>query len=258
MNFIDKIIAIKKEEITEINAKDIFQRLENMSVVESSKKEFLPDQFNIIAEIKRSSPSKGHLAKINDPIALAHQYAQGGVQAISVLTEKKYFNGLLEDLKQVSGSLADTNIAVLRKDFIIDELQIYQAAAFGASAVLLITSMVKDQLAHLIKVALEVGLQPFVETHSLDDIKCAEDAGAKILGINNRNLHTLEVDPEHCLRMIDHVTMSTDIKVVAESGIHSIEQVQAMKKSGFTATLIGEFLVKSNDPAALIQTMLKD
>ncbi|ODN42988.1 indole-3-glycerol phosphate synthase TrpC [Piscirickettsia litoralis] len=257
MNFIEKMIAIKKEEIANINEKEIFEKLDVISLTKSVKKEFLPDAFNIIAEIKRSSPSKGHLAEIADPLALAYQYAQGGVQAISVLTEEKYFNGSLTDLKQVSERLRNTNISVLRKDFIIDELQIYQAAAFGADAVLLITSMVKGELAHLIKVALEVGLQPFVETHSIDEIKIAEDAGATVLGINNRNLHTLEVDPEHCLRMIDHVSSDKGIKIVAESAIHSVDQVKEVRKSGFNAALIGELLVKSDDPKSLIQTMLQ-
>lgn len=252
MNFIEKMIAIKHAEIVQINAEDIFKRIENNSRL---TKKFLPDRFNIIAEIKRSSPSKGSLAEIKDPVALAKQYAAGGVQAISVLTEEKYFNGSLTDLNQVADNLINSNIAVLRKDFIIDELQIYQAAAYGADAVLLITSMVKGQLEHLINIAKEVGLTPFVETHSLDEIKLAEDAGAKVLGINNRNLHTLEVDPEHSLRMIDQV--SKGIKVVAESGIHSLDQLKAIKKSGFSAALIGELLVKSDNPRALIQTMLQ-
>ncbi|SDB85301.1 indole-3-glycerol phosphate synthase [Raineyella antarctica] len=205
----------------------------------------------IIAEVKRSSPSKGALAEIADPAALAEAYAHGGADAISVLTEKHRFGGSLDDLAAVR---ARVDVPVLRKDFITDAYQLYEARAVGADLALLIVASLSDaELAALHATALDLGLTPLVETHTADEVRRAADAGAVLVGVNNRNLNTLEVDIRTFARLAPLVPEGTVL--VAESGVRTPEDVRAFAEAGADVALIGEALVTGGDPVAGVRAM---
>lgn len=205
----------------------------------------------LIAEVKRSSPSKGHLAEIADPAALAEAYARGGADAISVLTERHRFGGSLQDLEAVR---ARVDVPVLRKDFIVDAYQLYEARAAGADLALLIVASLDDaELASLYATALELGLTPLVETHTADEVRRAADLGAVLIGINNRNLKTLEVDIATFGRLAPLVPQ--DAVLVAESGVASPDDVRTFAEAGADVVLVGEALVTGGDPVAGVRAM---
>ena len=203
---------------------------------------------SVIAEVKRKSPSKGDLADIPDPAELASQYAAGGAAAISVLTERRRFGGSLEDLVAVR---AHVDTPVLRKDFIVTDYQLYEARAAGADLALLIVAALSDaDLAHLHSLALALGLTPLVEVHTAEETRRAVDLGAELIGVNNRNLHTLDVDLgqfEALAGLIPH-----DRVKVAESGILSVGDVERVASAGADVILVGEALVKHGDPRASV------
>ena len=207
----------------------------------------------IISEVKRSSPSKGALGEIPDPAALAARYEAGGAAAISVLTEQRRFNGSLADLDAVRAAV---NIPVLRKDFTVDEYQIWEARAHGADLVLLIVAALDEQtLCEFLELTESLGMNALVETHTPEEIEVAQRIGAKIVGINVRNLKTLEVNNEHYASLAAHLPNSV-IKV-AESGVASIEDVRAYAGAGADAVLIGEALVRSGDPEGTVREFSK-
>ena len=198
----------------------------------------------IISEVKRSSPSKGTLGEIADPAELAAKYQRGGAAAISVLTEKRRFGGSLEDLDAVR---AHVSIPVLRKDFIINEYQIWEARAHGADIVLLIVAALEEETLHAFLELIEsLGMNALVETHTPEEISVAQRIGAKIIGINVRNLKTLEVNNKHYAELAADLPESV-IKV-AESGVSGLHDVQDYAQAGADVVLIGEALVKSGDP----------
>ncbi|MEM9242746.1 MAG: indole-3-glycerol phosphate synthase TrpC [Pseudomonadota bacterium] len=203
---------------------------------------------SIIGEIKRKSPSKGELAQIADPISLAETYANGGIDAISMLTDKQYFNGSLDDLKTVASRLQQP---ILRKDFIIDAAQIIETVTTGASAVLLIVAALKEKTASLLSMASDYGLDALVEVHNQQELDTALAAKAKIIGINNRDLTTFNVDLNTSINLIKN--MPEDVVKVTESGIRNLDDVQRIKAAGFDAALIGEALVKSDQPDVFIK-----
>lgn len=207
---------------------------------------------SIIAEIKRRSPSKGHLATIADPAALAQSYSQAGARAVSVLTDQ-YFDGHLNDLYAVSQALQDSPCSVLRKDFILDPIQIAQSRYYGADAVLLIVGLLQERTATLLQYCREYDLQALVEVHTQDELAIALQSGAEIIGINNRDLHTFEVDPQHALQLLPY--MPDSVTRVAESGVSDAKLAQQYAQSGFDAILVGESLVQSSDPNKLIQAL---
>ncbi len=207
----------------------------------------------LIAEIKRRSPSKGPLCPNLTPTALGKIYADNGAAAISVLTESRYFGGSLTDLHAVHTALPA--VPILRKDFIFDEYQVLQARLAGAGAVLLIVAMLSPtQLKALLQAAADLGLQALVETHSATEIETALQAGASVVGVNNRDLHTFQVSLDTCLRLRAHVPR--EVVFVAESGIHTRQDVVQLQRAGVDAMLIGEALVTAPDPAARIQALL--
>lgn len=211
-----------------------------------------PDQIDLIAEIKKASPSKGLIRDDFDPVAIAQIYAVHNAAAISVLTEEKYFFGKPEYVKRISDQV---NIPVLTKDFIIDEGQIYEACANGASAILLIAAILEDTvLKGLITVAGSLGLDCLVEIHNEQELERACRAGAEIIGINNRDLHTFEVDMQTCLRIIPAVPK--DKIIVAESGYQSYDEIQALRGLGAHAVLIGETLMREQDIGKKINEMM--
>jgi indole-3-glycerol phosphate synthase len=202
----------------------------------------------IIAEVKKASPSKGLIAEDFDYIEIAKEYEQAGASAISVLTEPYFFQGSNDYLKQISENV---QIPILRKDFTIDEYMIWEAKSIGASAILLIASILDDvQLKEYLDLAHELGLSAIVETHDAEEIKSAVDAGAQIIGVNNRNLADFTVDIDNSINLRSLV--SDDITFISESGIKTKEDVTRLKENNVDAVLIGETLMKSDDKKAMI------
>ncbi|MFO7778215.1 MAG: indole-3-glycerol-phosphate synthase [Nitriliruptoraceae bacterium] len=205
----------------------------------------------VIAEVKRASPSKGPIAPALDAAAQARAYQRGGAAAVSVLTEPTRFGGSLADLAEVSA----TGIATLRKDFIVDPYQIWEARAAGAAAVLLIVAALDDQdLAGLHAEAGEAGLDTLVEVHDEAEAARAAAIGARIVGVNARDLRTFEVDPGAFARL--RPSLPVDALAVAESGITTPEQVREVGGQAAAAVLVGESLVRADDPAAAVAALV--
>jgi indole-3-glycerol phosphate synthase len=209
---------------------------------------------SLIAEIKRASPSAGDIAPEIDRVALARAYEAGGASAISVLTEPDHFKGSLDDLRAVRDGVS---LPVLRKDFICDPLQVWEARAAGADAVLLIVAALDQrELVALADLTETLGMSALVETHEPGEIARAVEAGARVVGINTRNLATLAVDPEMVAKLRGAVP--DGITVVGESGVTSRADVVAMESGGVDAVLVGEALMRAADPAAKIRELLGD
>jgi len=201
-------------------------------------------QLKVIAEIKRRSPSKGDLASIADPASLAVQYADGGAAVISVLTEQRRFNGSLADLDTVRAAV---DVPLLRKDFMIDEYQIWEARAHGADLILLIVASLSDaQLREYSALSRELGMNVLVETHTAGEVERAVAAGARIIGVNVRNLKTLDVDRSVFSELAAGIPAGA--LVVGESGVRGVDDVRHYAASGANAVLVGEALVSDATP----------
>ena len=201
------------------------------------------DQIRLIAEVKRASPSRGILCPDFEPVTLAARYAQGGAAAISVLTEENYFGGSLDHLVAVREVV---DLPLLRKDFIFDPYQVYEAAAYGADALLLIVAILsQEQLTELLSLSHSLGLECLVEVHNEAEVNRAVTSGAGVIGINNRNLRTFSVDINTTRRL--RPLLPRGQIVVSESGIRSHQDVMKLKQWGINAVLIGEALVTASD-----------
>jgi indole-3-glycerol phosphate synthase len=206
----------------------------------------------IIAEIKKASPSKGLIRADFDPVAIAEVYEANGASAISVLTDEKYFQGCADYLTQVSNVV---DIPVLRKDFVIDTYQIYEARAIGAAALLLITAILEpEQLGEYRELCDEIGLDALIEVHTQEEVAIALESGAEIIGINNRDLHTFETDLNTTTDLIDRIP--EEVLVVTESGIHSREDVVRLRDAGVNALLVGECLMREPDIGRKLRELL--
>ena len=206
----------------------------------------------VIAEVKRASPSKGALAAIADPASLAMDYEAGGARVISVLTEPRRFGGSLEDLAAVREAV---QVPVLRKDFIVSSYQLWEARAYGADMVLLIVAALEQNaLVSLVERALSIDLVPLVEVHTEDELDRALDAGARVLGVNARNLSTLEVDRSVFGRLAPRVPEG--IVKIAESGIRGPHDLLAYAAAGADAVLVGESLVTGKDPRSAVADLV--
>ncbi len=206
----------------------------------------------VIAEIKRSSPSRGAMADIADPAKLAASYAAGGARAISVLTESRRFGGSLADLAAVR---AEVDIPVLRKDFVISPYQVHESRAYGADMVLLIVAALEQNvLVGLLERVESLGMTALVEAHTEDEASRALDAGAKVIGINARNLTTFEVDRDTFARIAPG--LPSDIVTVAESGVRGPADLLAYAGAGADAVLVGEGLVTSADPRTAVSELV--
>lgn len=206
----------------------------------------------LIAEIKRSSPSKGALAEIDDAKSLASKYQEGGADVISVLTEERRFKGSISDLIDVRSSI---ELPVLRKDFIVTEYQVLESRVLGADLILLIVAALTDsQLKDFYQLSTELGMDVLVEVHDLDEAEKALNIGSKIIGVNSRNLKTLEVSEKTFELILPQLPES--VLKVAESGISTGEQVAKVQTLGAKAVLIGESLVKSGNPVHTINQLL--
>lgn len=213
---------------------------------------FRSPQLSVIAEVKRRSPSKGHLAEIPEPAALASEYETGGAAAISVLTEQRRFSGSLADLDAVRERVS---IPVLRKDFMVDPYQVWEARAHGADLILLIVAALDD--AHLRSLAAEahdLGMTCLVEVHTAEEVARALDAGATVLGVNNRDLKTLQVDTEMFARLADLVP--ADVVKVAESGLTNAADAARAAAAGADVVLVGEALVRDQEPRRAVADMI--
>jgi len=206
----------------------------------------------VIAEVKRSSPSKGALAAIADPAALAADYEAGGARVISVLTEGRRFGGSLDDLAAVREAV---QVPVLRKDFVVSSYQLWEARAYGADLVLLIVAALEQNaLVSLVERAHSIGLVPLVEVHTLAELERALDAGATVLGINARNLATLEVDRGVFSQLVPHIP--DGIIKIAESGVRGPHDLLAYAAAGADAVLVGESLVTGKDPRSAVADLV--
>jgi len=213
---------------------------------------FAGTEVAVIAEVKRTSPSKGALAAIADPAALAIDYEAGGARVISVLTESRRFGGSLDDLAAVRGAV---QVPVLRKDFIVSSYQLWEARAYGADLVLLIVAALEQNaLVSLVERAVSIGLVPLVEVHTLAELDRALDAGAAVLGINARNLATLEVDRRIFAQIAPRVPAG--IIKVAESGVRGPHDLLAYAAAGADAVLVGESLVTGKDPRTAVADLV--
>src|SRR5229473_672100 len=205
----------------------------------------------IIAEIKKASPSKGTFAQEFHPPSQARMYARGGAAALSVLTDREFFQGSLDDLE---AARAAVTVPVLRKDFTIDEFHVIEASAHGADAILLIAAILSiAEMRRFRELAERFHMAALVEVHDEDELAAALDSGAEIIGVNNRNLNTFEVLLETSLRLAEK--MPANIVRVAESGIHSRHDVERLQAAGFRAFLVGEHLMKAADPVAALRAL---
>jgi indole-3-glycerol phosphate synthase len=209
-------------------------------------------QLAVIAEIKRASPSKGVLAQEFDPTALARAYEQGGAAALSVLTDEKHFQG---NLSHLESARAAVGLPVLRKDFTIDAYHVHQAAAHKADAILLIAAILSErEMRDFRELAEQYRMSALVEVHDEEELKPAVASGARIIGVNNRDLRTFQVDLAVSLKLASKIPSSV-IKV-AESGIHTADDVRRLRSEGYNSFLVGEHLMKSGDPARALRALL--
>jgi len=255
--FLTEIIELKKKRLEIAKAKRNFEELKKLAIAKRQDatqhalhEALQKNQINIIAEIKRASPSKGVINDKIDVAEVARMYEKGGACAISVLTEEDRFKGSLEDLKAVRNTV---NLPILRKDFIFDEFQIYEAAEAGADVILLIAAMLDDKdLLILYRLAGEIpGLDVLVEVHTLEELERAKSINAKIIGVNNRDLHSFKVTLDVSRELIKHAPQ--DALMITESGLKTREDLLELRELGFKGFLVGETLMRSKN----IETSLK-
>lgn len=256
MNVLDDIVAGVREDVArrmgEVPLDELKERAKRTPCARDPRAILRSDQICVIAEVKRQSPSKGPLADIDDPAGLARDYEAGGAHCISVLTEERRFGGSLSDLTAVRAAV---DIPILRKDFIIGSYQLWEARAFGADLVLLIVAALEqDALVSLVERARSLGLTPLVEVHDEIEVMRAVDAGAEVIGVNARNLKTLEIDRTVFPRIADRIPDSC-IKI-AESGIREPHDLIAYAEAGADAVLVGESLVTGKDPRAAVHDLV--
>ncbi len=210
---------------------------------------------NLIAETKAASPSAGMIFDKYAPENIAAIYEKAGAAAVSVLTDAIYFNGSIDDLERVKNSIG---LPVLRKDFIIDEVQIYESRLEGADAILLIARILgRDELEDFIKLTEQLGMDALVEAHNAKEARSALDAGARLIGINNRDLDTLKVDLDNTISIINEVPELKKKVIVSESGISEKSQVDLLRAAGVKAVLVGEAILKSPDMRVKIRELVE-
>ena len=254
MSVLDSIIEGVKEDLESrrLSRAQILEAIEVAPAVRSDISNFQSSALSVIAEVKRSSPSKGSLAPISDPALLACQYEKGGARAISVLTERRRFGGSLEDLDAVRSAV---NVPILRKDFMVDQYQFLEARAHGADLVLLIVAALsKSQLSDYLALTQELGMHAIVEVHTNEELEIALDNPCEFIGVNSRNLKTLEVDSAGFKDLLPRIP--NDVVRIAESGISTRSDVEFAIECGANAILVGEALVRAGDPEFALQHLL--
>jgi indole-3-glycerol phosphate synthase len=250
--FLTEIIELKKKRLEIAKASRDLEELKSSAIAKRESAEhhrlranLQRNQINIIAEIKRASPSKGVINDKIDVAETARNYENGGACAISVLTEEDRFKGSLEDLRAARNAV---NLPILRKDFIFDEFQIYEAAEAGADVILLIAAMLDDESLQKLHALAEekLGLDALVEVHTLEELERVKKTQAKIIGVNNRDLHTFKVSLDVSRELIKHAPL--DALMITESGLEKREDLVELKNLGYKGFLIGETLMRSENP----------
>lgn len=246
MDVLQEIIAKKRERVREAKARANRHAFRNA---------LQADGINVIAEFKRRSPSKGMIREGANPIDIARAYQAGGAVAMSVLTEEDYFAGSLDDLRQVKSTV---DLPVLRKDFIVDEYQVYESAAAGADAILLIVAALDDESLVRLRWLAEDELQmdALVEVHTSEEMKRAAACGANLIGVNNRDLRTFAVSLETSLSLAREAP--SESLLISESGLNSAADLQRLYSAGYRGFLIGETLMRAGDPAAALRSFRND
>ena len=258
MTILDEILATKRDEVTVLRRPQTRALLRRTALDAPPARDFvdaLPrraGKLGVIGELKRRSPSKGDLAPDLEPVSIAKAYENGGAAALSVLTDHPYFGGTVADLQAAREAVA---IPVLRKDFTIDEVQVFEARAIGADAILLIVAALPDEalLRDLNALAVELGLGVVIEAHDAHEIERAVRAGAKIIGVNSRDLATFAEDLDGAATLASLIPAG--VVAVAESAIRSGTDAARMAAAGFDAVLVGEALVRADDPSALVREL---
>ncbi len=255
MSVLDSIIAgvLEDQAVRQLSNSELEERMalatKPLDVLAALRRE----KFSIIAEVKRSSPSKGSLAQISSPEKLARKYQEGGAAVISVLTEQRRFGGSLEDFSKVRG---EVSIPLLRKDFIVNEYLVKESRAYGADLILLIVAALGDdeleELYHLVK---SLGMEALIEIHNQEELERALAISPKIIGVNARNLKTLEIDQSNFAKLLPLIP--SGIVRIAESGMSEPRDGQSALVAGADAILVGEALVKSENPADSVREFLK-
>jgi indole-3-glycerol phosphate synthase len=261
VSVLDEILRTKLDEVTLLRQPGTREAIRTAALAAGPTRDFAAGlrradgRLAVIAEIKRRSPSKGDLAPDLDPALTAKAYESGGAAALSVLTDGPYFGGTVADLQVASEVVA---LPILRKDFVIDASQIWEARAIGADAVLLIVAAIPDDelLAELHVLAGELGLAALVEAHDGAEVERALGAGARIVGVNCRNLGTFEEDLTTAERLRSQIP--ADVIAVAESAIRSPADARRMHTAGYDAVLVGEYLVRSPDPVATLRSLYEE
>lgn len=256
MSVLDDILEGVRADLEERQREVALDRLKEMARRAPSPKDALAalsgDDVCVIAEVKRGSPSRGRMAAIDDPAALAMDYAAGGARVISVLTEGRRFGGSLADLAAVRSAV---RTPVLRKDFIVGSYQLWEARAHGADMALLMVSVLEQNaLVSLVERAVSIGLLPLVEVHTEEELDRAVDAGAKVIGVNARDLSTLEVDRTTFARIAPLIP--DGIIKIAESGVRGPHDLLAYAAAGADAVLVGESLVTGKNPRAAVADLV--
>ena len=256
---LDEIVEHKKLELVQAKSYKSEKELLDLINEKNSPLNFsgslMGDRTRIIAEIKKKSPSKGHFNSAYGHKDLALKYADNGAAAISVLTNKKYFDGSIDDMADVIDLVSGYGIPVLRKEFIVDSYQIYESRAYGADALLLIVSILGlDKLVGMLKLAGLLWMQCLVEIHTEEELNIALDAGAEIIGINNRDLKTMTTNISTTEKLAPLIP--TDKIIVSESGINSYADIERAKNAGANAVLVGESLVTSTDPGLALSELI--
>lgn len=258
MGVLEEILAAKRAELALVQESEVRDTLRRAALHAPPTRDFagalrrVDGYLAVIAEIKRRSPSKGDLAPNLDPVVSAKTYESGGAAALSVLTDRAFFGGSVDDLQRARASV---ELPVLRKDFTIDETQVYETRAIGADAVLLIVAALPDDglLVALRELADEIGLAALVEAHDDAELERALAAGASIVGVNARDLGTFDEDLSVSERLVGRVP--PNVTAVAESAIRTPDDAARMADAGYDAVLVGEALVRSDNPAALVRAM---
>ncbi|MEX1008379.1 MAG: indole-3-glycerol phosphate synthase TrpC [Acidimicrobiia bacterium] len=258
MTVLDEILAAKRDEVTLLHRPEVRNLLRSTALTAPPPRDFAgalrPESGNlsVVAEIKRRSPSKGELAPDLDPAATAAAYAEGGAACLSVLTDGPFFGGSVDDLRDARGACG---LPVLRKDFVVDEVQVYETRAIGADALLLIVAALPDGalLADLHALAVDLGLAVLVEAHDGAELERALAMGAHIVGVNARDLGTFDEDLGVGERLVSIVPR--DVIAIAESAIRSREDAVRMASTGFDGVLVGEMLVRAGDPIATVREL---
>ena len=255
---LDEIVAAKKNELEKqkqkVSLSALSSKIPDLPFTRNFKKALIGQGIALIAEIKKASPSVGIIQKKFDPLEIAKIYEKNKVNAISVLTEEKYFLGKMDLLSRIKKI---TKIPILQKDFILEEYQICEARVYGADAILLIAAVLSEKkIKNFLFLAHQLGMNAILEIHNQEELKKALSTEAKLIGINNRDLRTFKVDLKTTIRLRKKIP--SDRIVISESGIKNPEDIQLLKRYGIDAILVGETLLRSRDVGKKIKELMGD